>query len=445
MKLSQQVFECSSSIVVALVLGVVAVVAAEQAQELSDRGTVLAAQGDYEAAEIQLQGALAMVRLERAEALDAADSSSPEAISPLDRVEYDTCMNLALVLVKMGRTAEAMPHLRRALQLNDTASVHFSLGFSLKLLGELREAANHLALALERDPERHRGYIFLAEALIELGDDAAAEAALRQAYVRGSDRLSLDMLGLTLRRLGRADDEAALYAEAVARGLLVHASQRPPTLTRGLDSHDGFFTEHELPWLAELHGGMAAALSEFEANWGTVASRELVRGVGEAKYHHDRALFAASNGSWYELALWESGRALPAAYSYPAAVEAVFRAVPAALDYGRLIFSAIEPGVRLKPHVGPTNERLTVHCGMRVPSPADALYIRVGAHRRSWREGECFVFDDSFEHEVYVPQHVSGERVIMLFHVPHPQLAAVRQAARAASAHEPAASLRSEL
>jgi aspartate beta-hydroxylase len=60
----------------------------------------------------------------------------------------------------------------------------------------------------------------------------------------------------------------------------------------------------------------------------------------------------------------------------------------------------MKPGTHLRAHCGPSNLRLRVHLGVDVPS-AGGWNIRVGDEVRQWREGECLVFDDSWEHEVW--------------------------------------------
>lgn len=116
---------------------------------------------------------------------------------------------------------------------------------------------------------------------------------------------------------------------------------------------------------------------------------------------------------------------------------------------GAVYFSVMTPGARLRPHCGPTNTRLRVRriapsiafhphrfakpitqtrrlCGtyslrpspsstltdslphslaclqvhLALSAPHGACGMRVGNESRLWRDGEAWVFDDSFEHEV---------------------------------------------
>jgi len=92
-------------------------------------------------------------------------------------------------------------------------------------------------------------------------------------------------------------------------------------------------------------------------------------------------------------------------------------AIPGATSAGLVYFASLAPGARLEPHCGPTNARLRCHLGLRVPPGCS---IRVGSETRSWREGKCVVFDDSFEHEVW---HTGAEaRSVLVFDIWHPDL-----------------------
>ena len=64
---------------------------------------------------------------------------------------------------------------------------------------------------------------------------------------------------------------------------------------------------------------------------------------------------------------------------------------------GEVLFSLLKPGTHLRPHCGPTNARLTAYLGMVVPK---GCQVRAGEEWKSLQEGKCFVFDDSWEHEV---------------------------------------------
>ena len=63
-------------------------------------------------------------------------------------------------------------------------------------------------------------------------------------------------------------------------------------------------------------------------------------------------------------------------------------------------FSILAPGYKIPPHRGPTRALIRCHLGLLIPSDKHACWIRVGQERKSWEEGNCMFFDDTFEHEV---------------------------------------------
>lgn len=89
-----------------------------------------------------------------------------------------------------------------------------------------------------------------------------------------------------------------------------------------------------------------------------------------------------------------------------------------------MLFSANVPGTHLRPHCGPHNARLRCHLALLVP---EGCSLRVGTEVRTWEEGRCVLFDDSFEHEVW--NRGQGTRVVLLVDFWHPELTAIEKLA----------------
>ena len=68
--------------------------------------------------------------------------------------------------------------------------------------------------------------------------------------------------------------------------------------------------------------------------------------------------------------------------------------------YEHSFFSAVAPGTHIAKHNGPTNKKLRCHLPLVVPRGGECT-MRVGDVVIPFVEGKCFVFDDSFEHEVW--------------------------------------------
>ncbi|MCX7556932.1 aspartyl/asparaginyl beta-hydroxylase domain-containing protein [Xanthomonadaceae bacterium JHOS43] len=93
------------------------------------------------------------------------------------------------------------------------------------------------------------------------------------------------------------------------------------------------------------------------------------------------------------------------------------------------MFSALAPGAHIPPHTGETNARLVAHLPLVVP---ENCHFRVGYDWKPWREGKCWVFDDTIEHEA---RNDSGQtRVILMFDVWNPLLSVAEREMAAALA-----------
>ena len=93
------------------------------------------------------------------------------------------------------------------------------------------------------------------------------------------------------------------------------------------------------------------------------------------------------------------------------------------------MFSALAPGAHIPPHTGETNARLVAHLPLVVP---EGCSFRVGYDWRKWREGKCWVFDDTIEHEAR--NDSDRLRVILMFDVWNPLLSSTERDMAAALA-----------
>ena len=89
-----------------------------------------------------------------------------------------------------------------------------------------------------------------------------------------------------------------------------------------------------------------------------------------------------------------------------------------------ICFSVLAPGTHILPHHGVTNTRLVTHLALVVP---DNCAIRVGGEERTWQEGRCFTFDDTFEHEAW--NRSDQTRVVLIMDCWNPYLTLVEREA----------------
>ena len=81
-------------------------------------------------------------------------------------------------------------------------------------------------------------------------------------------------------------------------------------------------------------------------------------------------------------------------------------------------FSILAPGYHVPAHRGVSKGILRCHLGIKVPRENEKCRMRVDDEMCVWRDGELFVFDDTYEHEVW--NDTDEERVILLFDFDRP-------------------------
>ena len=120
----------------------------------------------------------------------------------------------------------------------------------------------------------------------------------------------------------------------------------------------------------------------------------------------------------------------PVAGACPRTLE-VLRSLPRACTsytWGDFVFSAMRGGTHLRPHFSIDNLRVRLHLGVTVPQDCS---LRVGTEARTWSEGKCLAFEDSYEHEVW--NRSASRRIVLIADLWHPDLADVEVRALSAA------------
>ncbi len=81
-------------------------------------------------------------------------------------------------------------------------------------------------------------------------------------------------------------------------------------------------------------------------------------------------------------------------------------------------FSILAPRYHIPPHKGPTKAIIRCHLGLKVPAERDNCWLRVDEEICHWDEGECLVFDDTYEHEVF--NNTEETRVVLFLDFDRP-------------------------
>lgn len=181
-----------------------------------------------------------------------------------------------------------------------------------------------------------------------------------------------------------------------------------------------FYDDAMFPWMPELEARTDAIKAELQA---MLASRgeEFVPYIqyrpGDPVNQWDKLNHSRN---WSGFHLYEHGQPVHehlAQCPRTAEALALVDTVKIAGLCPNAMFSALVPGAHIPPHTGETNARLVAHLPLIVPGNC---HFRVGYDWKQWREGKCWVFDDTLEHEA---RNDSNQlRVILMFDVWNPLL-----------------------
>ncbi|MDR6991562.1 aspartyl/asparaginyl beta-hydroxylase domain-containing protein [Luteimonas sp. 3794] len=181
-----------------------------------------------------------------------------------------------------------------------------------------------------------------------------------------------------------------------------------------------FYDDALFPWMRELESRTEAIKSELQSmleSSGDAFVPYIQYRPGDPVNQWDKLNHSRN---WSGFHLYAHGEPVQAHLSQCPRTAEALALVDAAEIAGlcpNAMFSALSPGAHIPPHTGETNVRLVAHLPLVVP---DKCMYRVGYDRRKWREGKCWVFDDTIEHEA---RNESDQmRVILMFDVWNPLL-----------------------
>lgn len=133
---------------------------------------------------------------------------------------------------------------------------------------------------------------------------------------------------------------------------------------------------------------------------------------------HEESERIGREGNWQVCILYERGRKREdRCAALPTTMRIIEEHSTLRTQAGLIYFSRLTPGSIVAPHHGPTNLRLRCHLGIRIP---DGCGISVDNITRTWMEGKCIVFDDSFMHAVW--NSSNEDRVVLIVDIWHPDL-----------------------
>mmetsp|Transcript_26143 Transcript_26143/g.39566 ORF Transcript_26143/g.39566 Transcript_26143/m.39566 type:complete len:516 (+) Transcript_26143:93-1640(+) len=387
------------------------------------------------------------------------DSTTPFASS--------TYQNLGLVLSKLGDTKGSYDALEKAVQLDDEnvyahhsfakalstthreedwhlADKHFSKAHQLLSNANEKEINFNLVLLIlsshgivfdriatrGRDvnnknnsnlsPDNRTNYLIKARQKFEDVIDLVKSGKVSPKSAMNS----INYLQGILRELDAENGESKrdeLLEWAIQQGLWRDKRQTPRVFNHML--YDAIKPKPIRPWIPNPEQVFPALKSAMN-QWHTIleeyraARINGLQPVGE-RVDQDVILYNKALGEdWSEFPILSNGMELTPDIA-PTVTEIFRRVIP---PMGTAAFSSITPGTKIKPHCGPSNELITCHLGIIIPShgSVNELGMAAGGEKRTWREGEWICFEDSMEHEVW--NNSKQTRVVLIVQMWHPYL-----------------------
>ena len=217
----------------------------------------------------------------------------------------------------------------------------------------------------------------------------------------------VSQFGITLLAVEREDLARAVFSDAVNRGIWEKDMQRPVNYyVPGLTSQ---------PWYDPDDFSFPQVLEEGYAD----IRKELIEMTagGDSFFYTEAENQNTFNfdGSWKTLILkeWSTYTDI-AKQNFPKTIEWLDKCKE---EFLLVKFSALEPGTHIRPHTGPSNEKLRSHFTLVHTGGAQ---IRVGNEWRTWEEKKTFIFDSSWEHEVI--HEGPDRRIVLILDIWHPDV-----------------------
>ncbi|MGH7240090.1 MAG: aspartyl/asparaginyl beta-hydroxylase domain-containing protein [Candidatus Saccharimonadales bacterium] len=213
--------------------------------------------------------------------------------------------------------------------------------------------------------------------------------------------------------------ECAKIKSGISKPVYQHALQHPDWLyVPGIKPH-AFFDPSEFEWVTEFQSHTSQVKNELVTLLESKAQLEpyvKIEGKGD-KQQWTTLNYSAAWSSYHFLKA--SGPITENCERCPATIAALqhIPLVQITQHAPEVFFSILQPGTHIPPHHGLGNYKLAVHLPLLIP---DKCRIRVGHETRGWSEGQCMIFDDSFQHEAWNDsEHI---RAVLIMEIWNPEL-----------------------
>ncbi|MBV7314631.1 aspartyl/asparaginyl beta-hydroxylase domain-containing protein [Shewanella sp. NIFS-20-20] len=301
----------------------------------------------------------------------------------------------------------------------------------------LRQQPNHVRALLLKgdfigDRDTRAAYAFYRNALMLAEQNPPKETNLRQHLSHALAKVNQYQQQFTKELLSDIDQITAQYPQSpkfnqsidLLLGKKQIYYQQPSVYYFPELPQKQFYDASEFHWVKDLEANTSVIEQELRAYLSLDRGfSAYVQSQPDRPNNNKHQLL--DNADWSACYLYRNGDIEADALRYFPQTLAVLAKVPFVTIQGRapnVLFSRLAPGAKIPPHHGFVNTRLICHLPIIEPGNCG---LRVGNDSRQWQWGQCWLFDDTIEHEAWNASQ--QERIILLFEVWKPELSESEQ------------------
>ncbi|XP_063866108.1 titin-like isoform X2 [Scylla paramamosain] len=346
--------------------------------------------------------------------LDLADEEPALVPLPLLRAAAERCIDRMKFRGFFGKALRVQQRLLQ--RFPEDIALRNNMGVTYLLMNQGSAAKEVFEAVLEQWPDDgfaqvHYGFVLKTTYNNVTGGAYYMQKGIASMAEGTQDERFFFHLGDALQRQGKVEEAYKIYDEAVERGMFLNRYQRSlynvdrltsqPLWTLEQTTYQVFFRKLEENW--EVIRNEGVALLGLPIQDGFRPEAENLRDIGD----------------WKQYELFTKGRKITANCVKAPRTCSLIEQFPAAAGCkrGQVKFSVVQPHTHVHAHTGPTNCRLRAHLGLVVPK---GVLLKVAEKTVTWEEGKIFVFDDSWEHEVW--HEGDSLRLVLIVDVWHPEL-----------------------
>ncbi len=409
-----------------------------------------------------LEAVLRTARSATEQGRDAEAENAYARVLTLDPEQAEALHFCGLMAFTRGDAQKAVHLLDRACRAESSNAVYLkNLGLAYLAASQPDEARAALERAVQMDPELFVARLFLAK-LLEGADHRHAALkhyfrAVLAAQAKGrwlTDETTPPSLRESVKHAMRFIDaeRKALFDRALDTVRDKHDEASLARVMRCLDIHVGlapanypdprqrpkflyfpdlpttpYFDRALFPWYAQLEENFTLIRDELLAVLRDEQGIEPFLKFNSPDGAKQYLSGAGGKPAWDAFFFYRHGERLDANCARCPRTAAIIDSLPIARireHAPEICFSVLTPGTHILPHRGVTNARLVTHLPLIVP---ENCALTVGGEQRVWQQGQCFTFDDTFEHEAW--NRGESTRVVMLMDCWNPYLTEVEREA----------------